>query len=636
MKNIYLAQPTNMLSGAIYLPYSVGTIAAYAWAQQDVREAYALKELLFLKEEPEKIAASLEAPFLVGFSCYIWNIEYNLALAALVKARFPGCVIAFGGPQIPEDLSCLEIYPQVDLLMFGEGEETFCGVLRALNGSGPLSEVPNIAWRAPDGPQMTGKAVPGPVYDFPSPYTEGYFDSIMRDTRLRGVRFHMIMETNRGCPYKCLYCSWGDNDAPLRPIRMERVKKDLEWCATHEIDYCMCADANFGIYPRDEEIIDYVVALKKKYGYPQKFEIIAAKYKNDLIFRINKKLFSVGLNKGVDIACQSMNPAVLKNIGRKNMSDEEFAFELRRYREAGMITFTDLILALPGETYRSFSEGLFRVLELGQHELLNIHACELLPAAPMHNPEVIRKYGIRTVKSNLRQTHGSTHASTVFGSQSEVVVETNTLTRFEWKRLYRLCTCVRALHSFGMLRSVAFYLRWAQNVSYEAFYTRVFEYIEKENAFLGGVLGYVTGTLDDYILGKGDLYFADARFGDIYLPFEEAFFMCAVVEAERFYAELKPCAAAFFTDAELFEDLYRYQISNVTLPGARPHEETFLYRWDAYFSTPFAPFPRLPERRKNTVRFIPERYDDLADFCREVVWYGKSKNRTTVQNKSEV
>ncbi len=150
------------------------------------------------------------------------------------------------------------------------------------------------------------------------------------------------------------------------------------------------------------------------------------------------------------------------------------------------------------------------------------------------------------------------------------------------------------------------------------------------------MLQYVTGTLDDYILGKGDLYFADARFGDIYLPFEEAFFMCAVVEAERFYAELKPCAAAFFTDAELFEDLYRYQISNVTLPGALPHDETFLYRWAAYFSTPFAPFPRLPERRKNTVRFIPERYDDLSDFCREVVWYGKSKNRTTVQNKSEV
>ena len=636
MKNVYLVQPTNLLSGAVYLPYSIGTIAAYTWQFEDVRAAYRLKDLIFLKEEPAAALEALEAPFLVGFSCYIWNIEYNLALAALIHERYPECIIAFGGPQIPEDVTLLQEYAQIGMLMYGEGEETFCAILRALRDGRPLSCVPNIAYREGDAPVMTQKAAPGPVYDFPSPYTEGYFDSIMRDPRLQGTRFHMIVETNRGCPYKCHYCSWGDNDAPLRPINMERVKKDLEWCATHEIDYCMCADANFGIYERDEEIIDYVVELKKQYGYPQKFEIIAAKFKNDLLFRINKKLFAVGLNKGVDIACQSLTPAVLKNIGRRNMSDEEFAFELKRYREAGMITFTDLILALPGETYESFCDVLFRVLELGQHELLNIHACELLPAAPMHNPAVIEKYGIRTVRSNLRQTHGSTHVSTVYGSRSEVVVETNTMTRYEWKRLYRLCTCVRALHSFGLLRAVAFYLRWAKDVPYRAFYTRVFAYIEKENAFLGGLLQYVTRTLDDYILGKGDLYFADERFGDIYLPFEEAFFMCAVTQSAQFFEALKPCCAAFFEDKALFEDLWRYQLSDVTLPGALPHDERFAYRWVPYFSTPFAPLPRAPEKKENTVRFTPERYDDLAEFCREVVWYGKSKNRTTVQNKEEV
>ncbi len=636
MKNVYLIQPTNMLSGAIYLPYSIGTVAAYCWQFEDIRAAYRLQPLLFLKEEPEKMLANIDAPFLVGFSSYIWNMEYNLHLAALIKQKYPDCVIAFGGPQIPEDLTCLQEHGQIDLLMYGEGEETLCGILRALNGDRALAEVPNIAYRENGEPKATKKAVPGDVYDFPSPYTGGYFDSILADPRLEGVHFHTIVETNRGCPYKCLYCSWGDNDAPLRKISMDRVKKDLEWSAAHKVEYCMCADANFGIFPRDEEIIDYVIELKQKYGYPQKFEIIAAKFKDDFMFRINQKLFAAGLNKGVDIACQSLNPQVLKNIGRKNMSDNTFAAEVKRYREAGMITFTDLIIALPGETYESFCDGLFGVIELGQHELLNIHNCELLPAAPMHAPEVIRQYGIRTVKSNLRQTHGSTHTDSVYGSVSEIVVETNTLSRREWRTISRLCACVRAFHSFGLLRSLAFYLRWAKDVPYKAFYMRVFRYIEHENEFLRGMLDYVTRTLDDFLAEKGDLYFEDPRFGDIYLPFEEALFMCAVTEHERFFAELKPCIAGFFDDEALFADLYRYQIEDVTVPDARPHTERFAWDWLAYFENPFLPFPRQPEQKEIAVRFTPARYTDLAEFTREVVWYGKSKNKTTVQDKERL
>ena len=121
MKNVYLIQPTNMLSGAIYLPYSIGTVAAYCWQFADIKAAYRLQPLLFLKEEPEKMLAGIDAPFLVGFSSYIWNMEYNLHLAALIKQKYPDCVIAFGGPQIPEDLTCLQAHGQIDLLMYGEG-----------------------------------------------------------------------------------------------------------------------------------------------------------------------------------------------------------------------------------------------------------------------------------------------------------------------------------------------------------------------------------------------------------------------------------------------------------------------------------------------------------------------------------
>ena len=65
MKNIYLAQPTNMLSGTVYLPYTVGAIAAYSWQFAEIRSNYNLKEFLFLKDPIDEVIAKMDEPFLV-------------------------------------------------------------------------------------------------------------------------------------------------------------------------------------------------------------------------------------------------------------------------------------------------------------------------------------------------------------------------------------------------------------------------------------------------------------------------------------------------------------------------------------------------------------------------------------------
>ena len=76
--------------------------------------------------------------------------------------------------------------------------------------------------------------------------------------------------------------------------------------------------------------------------------------------------------------------------------------------------------------------------------------------------------------------------------------------------------------------------------------------------------------------------------------------------------------------------------ADVTVPDALPHTEHFAWDWLAYFENPFLPFPRQPEQKEIAVRFTPARYTDLAEFTREVVWYGKSKNKTTVQDKKRM
>ena len=62
---------------------------------------------------------------LVGFSCYIWNIEKMLKFAQNLKKLLPDISIVFGGPEVSfyDEKEFYSLYPFVDFLIQGEGEE---------------------------------------------------------------------------------------------------------------------------------------------------------------------------------------------------------------------------------------------------------------------------------------------------------------------------------------------------------------------------------------------------------------------------------------------------------------------------------------------------------------------------------
>ena len=65
-------------------------------------------------------------PDIIGFSCYIWNIETVRALLPEPPKLLPDTEVWLGGPEVSfdgEDL--LDEYPGVRGIMAGEGEETF-------------------------------------------------------------------------------------------------------------------------------------------------------------------------------------------------------------------------------------------------------------------------------------------------------------------------------------------------------------------------------------------------------------------------------------------------------------------------------------------------------------------------------
>ena len=59
MKKIYLIQPGQVLSGEVFLPYSIGTLAAYAWQFDDIKKEYDLGDYVFLKEPIDEVIGNM-------------------------------------------------------------------------------------------------------------------------------------------------------------------------------------------------------------------------------------------------------------------------------------------------------------------------------------------------------------------------------------------------------------------------------------------------------------------------------------------------------------------------------------------------------------------------------------------------
>ena len=76
----------------------------------------------------------------VGFACYIWNIDMTLHVASLLKSVRPAVKIVLGGPEVSYTARrILEQHPYIDYIVQGEGEEAFAKLTAKLQaGESPL------------------------------------------------------------------------------------------------------------------------------------------------------------------------------------------------------------------------------------------------------------------------------------------------------------------------------------------------------------------------------------------------------------------------------------------------------------------------------------------------------------------
>lgn len=634
-KKIYLVQANYTYSGSAHLPYAVGMLQAFSMKDERINKIYSFEQIIFERKSPEEIMAGISEPAVIGFSCYVWNYEFNKKIASMVKEKYPECKIIFGGHHVRDGHSQLEKYSFIDVLIHGEGEEAFRDVLLCFTGEKDLREVRNISYRDGDSLVDTPKA-PFLLCDYPSPYLEGVFDSIIADHPQ--YEFIALLETNRGCPYSCAYCDWGCLASKLRLFPMERIQKEIDWLCDNKIVGCGGTDSNFGIIERDEEITDMLVEARMKRGYPKKFQTSYAKNSNNRVFRIGKKFEDSGMSKGVTISYQTMSPIAAENVLRKNIPVETFSQLMNKYNECGIPTYTELILGLPGETVESLRSGIDELLKAGQHYSLYIHNCELLPCSTMADPDYMKKFGISATKLPLNEPHREAGADDGVAEFSHLVTKTYSMTNADWIEMNVFSYFVQSFHHLGLLRFVALYLYNSLSVSYKDFYSSLIDFFKNNPETVAGkAMKLVEEKLHGVLEKSVSITQADSRFGSVEWPLEELVFLMTVYERDRFYEEIKPLVYSFISDKAFADELLEYQKFLIKYPEISCKEKCFNYDFPSYFENALnSDNADLEEKEIKLVldkKGFPLSWEDYARF---VVWYGRKSGSNFYKFRKEV
>ncbi len=628
LKRIYISQPNSQYGKSIYFPYAAGSLIAYAFDDERIKSAYDFKGFVYKKTDIDAIVSDLDSPFVFGFSCYIWNYEYNKALARAVKSAFPDCRIVFGGHQVNENSDIVR-EEFVDYILLGEGEESFRKLLLCFCGEEKIENIPDLLYRKDNAFVRTDSVCP----DIPhrvSPYVNGYFDSLVQAEELA---FSAILETNRGCPNKCAFCDWGNIKSRITLYDLKTVKAEIDWMAENRIEYCYCADSNFGLFERDMEVVDYLIQKHRETGYPQKFQATYSKNNPGTVFAITKKLNESGMSKGATLSFQSMQQEVLDNIYRKNMPLSSFKELMSLYSKNGISAYSEIIIGLPGESYESFKDGIEQLLESGQHMSINFFNCELLVNSVMNDPYYVEKHRIKYALTELHQYHIEPKENEI-PELSRIVVSTSTMSENDWMQCNILSVFVRAFHNLGLLQAVAIYLYFEKNIPYTDFYCSLIRWSEsKPDSVCGQIYLWLRAKYEEVLRNEGSLTGVEPDFGLLTWPLDEAAFLKAIKDIKRFYEETAEFIRPYFDDKEVYNGLMLYQTSVVKSPYNSEADLLLSHDWYAYFKSVYtncyAPLVKKTNRIFIDASDIPS---DPEEYAKQVIWFGRKGGQNIITN----
>jgi len=462
---IYLADLTHMASviSAEIFPFAVGLIGA------KLIESLPDEVEIEIFKFPNNLTNALEeqTPHIIGFSNYSWNVNISYNYAKKIKEKFPNTVVVFGGPNYgvtdEETEEFWELYPNIDFYVAKEGELAMVELvkqliafdfdLNALKNSGTY--LPNCHY-IEDGKVVMGEIMPRikNLEDLPSPYLMGLLDKFFEYNLIP------LTHTTRGCPFKCTFCSEGALYYQ-KVAQRYNLAEELEYIAQRakNTPILYLSDANFGMYKQDIPKAKAIAHIQDKYGYPKTLLVPTGKNQKERVVEVANILNGAMY---ISTALQSTNSEVLKNVERSNISSEALKGVAKEAKYAGNNTYTELILALPGDTAEAHKKSLKDTVESGQG-VVRMYQLIMLRESKMNTPESRKKFGIKTKFRVMPRSYGEYQVygeSFISVEHEEICVENNTMTFEEYLDCREMDMTIEILHNGGTFLDLWYLCDW--------------------------------------------------------------------------------------------------------------------------------------------------------------------------------
>lgn len=319
-------------------------------------------------------------PKMIGFSCYIWNIEYVEKLLVEINKLLPSCEIWLGGPEASYNTEYfLDTYSFITGIMVGEGEGAFSDVVKEFLSHKEKGQhydsIPGVCTHG------KRKETPRECVDM-SHIPFAYEDMSGFENRI------IYYESSRGCPFSCSYCL-SSIDKKMRYRDISIVLRELYYFLEKKVRQVKFVDRTFNAdKERSAKIWKYISDHDN--GITNfHFEISA-----DLLTEDQIKILE-NMRPGLvqlEIGVQSTNPQTIKAIRRK-MDIDKLKRVVSRLNAAGNIHLhLDLIAGLPYEDMESFKNSFNQVYGMKPHEL-QLGFLKVLHGSPMY--EDAKEYQIK-------------------------------------------------------------------------------------------------------------------------------------------------------------------------------------------------------------------------------------------------
>jgi len=342
------------LMGVVYL----GTVLRDAGHQVDLVPADVLQ---YRKSDIFQRIRSFQ-PRVLGVTTCTENRFDSFEVARIAKQVDPGIVTVLGGPHVSlSDTDTLEHIPEVDILVFGEGEVTIRELLTAINSGSGLGKVRGIAFRDPLDPgniRITPPRPPIPDLDvlpIPDrsllPLDRYRFSIRTRDGQNRKVA-NMI--TSRGCPFNCYFCStprnWGRKTRGHSPRRVADEIEDA--IVNYNARYIWFFDDTFNYSKkRVHAIMDHIIERKFDIKFTCEFRI-------DLVDEpLLEKMRKAGLELG-SFGVEAGNARIRREVVGKDFDIELVYRFIRWSRKFDFIPGAFMIFSNYQETWTHSRETL--------------------------------------------------------------------------------------------------------------------------------------------------------------------------------------------------------------------------------------------------------------------------------------